>query len=361
MNRRDFLHVMGAIGVGSIPFEAMAGIQADVDIASLGTILSDGCPHDKAESDTLKVGIIGIGGAACCMLPRIYSQLPAELVSLTRTLAIDTSLRALQHSSCETQILLHAGRHPYNPQSSAVLSNAERVAIEQTVAGMHLVVIIAGMGGSVGSGLTPVVAKIAQQQGIVTVVAAVMPFEWEGASRTSSARSAYKTFLSSRNADALFQFSNDDYADAYGRDATLMSAPEQARIHISSLYRSLIMPIAVQGFVGVDLDDLRYILSRPGLATCAEATSRNKDDALETCAAAIAQPWLGAERLRSAGAVLVNIESIDSILTLKRYTEISRFMRRQCGDDTELFLTMAQSELPGVPFRVSVLVSGIQT
>lgn len=51
MNRRDFLHVLGAIGVVSIPFEALAGIQADVDVASPGTIMSDGFPHDKRATD----------------------------------------------------------------------------------------------------------------------------------------------------------------------------------------------------------------------------------------------------------------------------------------------------------------------
>lgn len=362
MNRRDFLHVLGAIGVVSIPFEALAGIQADVDVASPGTIMSDGFPHDKRASGTLKVGIIGIGGAACCLLPKIYSQLPAELVSLTRTLAIDTSLRALRHSCCETQILLHAGRRPDNPQSAAVLTNAERVAIEQTVAGMHLVVILAGMGGTAGSGLTPVVAEIAHQQGIVTVVAAVMPFEWEGASRTCFARAACETILTNSKADALFQFSNDDYANAYGRDATLMSALDQARIHISSLYRSLVMPIAVQGLVCVDLDDLRYILTRPGLTAIAEVESQHGVNDPESCVPpAIAMAWLGAERLRSASAVLVSIEGADSIFTLKRFAEFARFMRRQCGDDANLFITVTQREIPEAPLRVSVLASGIRT
>lgn len=359
MNRRDFLHALGAIGAVSLPTGVLAGMLADVDVALPGLILNDGFSTNQAILSDLRVGIIGIGGAACGMLPKIYSQLPAELVPLTRTLAIDTSQRALRHSQGERQILLHAGRRPDNPQSAAVLTNVERTTIEQAVAGMHLAVILVGMGGTAGSGLTPVVADIAHQQGIATVVAAVLPFEWEGPSRTRAAHDACSAILAGGKTDALFRFSNDVYANACGEDATLLSVLDQARIHFSSLYRTLVMPIAVPGLVGFDLEDLRYILSRPGLSACADAVSLNDDNPLETCTRAVNQPWLGEQRLRSASAVLVNIKGTRSTLTIKRYRDISRFMREQCSEDAELFITMAQRETPGVPFRLSVLASGI--
>lgn len=359
MNRRHFLHVLTAIGATISSAEVLADMRADVNIASPNPILKDDDPGNQTVSQSLRVGIIGIGGAGCYMVPKLYSQLPVELVPLTRTLAIDSSLRALRNSQGQSQILLRARRRSANPQSAAILTNIERTSIERAVVGMHLVVILAGMGGTTGSELTPVVTDIAHQQGIATVVAAVMPFEWESASRAEVAHTACETLLTDHQAVGLFQFRIDSTAHICRGDPTLLSALDQACIYFASIYRNLVMAIVMPGVVAVDLDGIRYILSRPGLATCAEAESRNENDLETSAATAISQPWLGAERLRSSSAILVSIEATDSTLTLKRCAEFSRFMRKQCGDDPVLVITVAQREMFGEPFRVSVLASGI--
>ena len=90
MNRRDFLQALGAVGVGSIPVEALAGTLAQVGGAPPVPLVKDNFSPDRMAFDALKVGIISVGGAACCMLPKIHGQLPQELVPLTRTLSIDT-------------------------------------------------------------------------------------------------------------------------------------------------------------------------------------------------------------------------------------------------------------------------------
>lgn len=359
MNRRDFLHALGAIAAINLPAEGLAGMLSDEGSVSTGAGLFGKSSPDLARSNDLRVGIVCIGGAACCMLPKIFEQLPAELISLTQTLAIDTSPRALRYSRGQRQILIHAGPRLDNLQSPVILTNVERTTIEQAVAGLHLVVILAGMGGTAGSGLTPAVADITHQLGMATVVAAIMPFEWEATARNNKARDAYEGMLTHRKADAIFQFRNDTFAHISGGDAQLRSVLNQPPTQFSSLYRNLVTPIAAQGLVGFDLEDLRYILSRPGLAACAEATSRSENAAAETCAAAITQPWLGADRLRSASAVLVNIETNGYDMALKGFNDVALFMREQCAGDVELFFTMNRREMPAGQFRVSVLASGI--
>jgi cell division protein FtsZ len=53
--------------------------------------------------------------------------------------------------------------------------------------GAHMIFIVAGMGGSTGSGVAPVVAQIAQKMGISNVAVAIHPFEFEGEKRRAIA------------------------------------------------------------------------------------------------------------------------------------------------------------------------------
>ncbi len=87
-----------------------------------------------------------------------------------------------------------------------------------------------------------------------------------------------------------------------GSYATLLSVLDQAPPHFASLYRNIVMPVAIPGLVGFDLEDLRYILSRPGLSACTEAESINADNALETYTT-------GLQRLSACNAPLRSVTS----------------------------------------------------
>jgi cell division protein FtsZ len=361
MDRRAFLQAfstMGALGAASLPVDVLAAMAA---YPSLPNPHSRTVLPDQWAEDSTSFGIVAIGGAACCILPKFSVLLPAQLTSTTRTLAIDTSARALRHARSHRQILLSAGNHrPESPQVAAYLAHAERTTIKHALDGMHLVFILAGMGGAAGSGIAPVVAEIARAASITTVVAAVMPFECEGAIRMGTAASACRA-MREGGTDALFLLNNNEYAHACGDDATVLSVLDQATAHFATIYRSIVMPVAVPGIVGFDFEDMRYFLTRPGLTIAAEATALNGDTAFAICAAAIAQPWPGAQRLRAASAVLVNIEGRSEELSLERYAEICHFVRAQCRDDVEFFSSALPFDTPGKPFRVSLLASGIQS
>src|SRR5690606_28558355 len=50
-----------------------------------------------------------------------------------------------------------------------------------------MVFITAGMGGGTGTGAAPVIARIAREQGILTVGIVTSPFQWEGRRRKQQA------------------------------------------------------------------------------------------------------------------------------------------------------------------------------
>ena len=55
--------------------------------------------------------------------------------------------------------------------------------IGQILNGSHMVFIAAGMGGGTGTGAAPVIARLAREQGMLTVGVVTKPFQFEGANR----------------------------------------------------------------------------------------------------------------------------------------------------------------------------------
>ena len=57
------------------------------------------------------------------------------------------------------------------------------------ISGANMIFITAGMGGGTGTGVAPVVAKIAKKLGILTVAVVTKPFAFEGKRRMDNALS----------------------------------------------------------------------------------------------------------------------------------------------------------------------------
>ena len=59
--------------------------------------------------------------------------------------------------------------------------------IRNVVKGAEMVFVTAGMGGGTGTGAAPVVARVAREEGALTVAVVTKPFQFEGAPRMRQA------------------------------------------------------------------------------------------------------------------------------------------------------------------------------
>lgn len=128
--------------------------------------------------------VVGLGGAGCS----IVSQIKMEMGS--RSIAINTDRDALQlldaQSFSETQLIgpiacdgLPAGA----PEVGRRAAEESLTELTSLLAGARLLIMVAGLGGGTGSGALPTIVKIAQSHNIEILVAATLPFGFEGARR----------------------------------------------------------------------------------------------------------------------------------------------------------------------------------
>ena len=128
--------------------------------------------------NSAKIIVIGVGGAGNNAVNRMID----ENIGGVEFIGINTDKQALQLCKAPTLIQigekltkgLGAGAQPEIGQKAAEESAEE---LQAAVKGADMVFVTCGMGGGTGTGAAPVVAKIAKDQGILTVGVVTKPFK----------------------------------------------------------------------------------------------------------------------------------------------------------------------------------------
>ena len=150
-----------------------------------------------ADNDNLSptvIKVIGVGGGGC---NAVDHMIEAKIESV-EFIGINTDLQALGRSQAETKIQLGknttrgqgAGSDPEKGKEAAEEDSDE---IKGILADADMVFITAGMGGGTGTGAAPVVARLAREQGCLTVAVVTKPFEFEGKPRMTRAEAGLST------------------------------------------------------------------------------------------------------------------------------------------------------------------------
>ena len=353
MNRRQFVLALAAIG-GGATFPALATIEkprCDVDLFRIVEPASEA--QQSIDSASPKIGLVAVGSGGCGMLTRLHGKLPY----LSRTVAIDTSPFAIYRALADQYVLIgaHADK-PSDPNAARFLAKAAKHEIQEAVAGLDIVFILSGMGGAAGTGISPIVADVTREAGILTVAAPVSPFSFEGDRRLQIARNGVNAL--SRRADATVVLSNELYASNAGADELLNTVLEQAPASFEHLYRSIAMVFCQQSLIGIDQEDFRAAMScGNGHAVFGYGSADGKKAAVAALEAAVSHVMLGQTALNRATGVYVAVEAKPDALKM---ASLSRILKT-VGD----FASNALCFYGAVPnadmkhdFRVSILATG---
>jgi cell division protein FtsZ len=123
-----------------------------------------------------RVAVIGVGSAGC----RIANQLSKESKLLEHFIYLTCDDHDIANITKGEKILVNAtSRSKSTPYQVRGLAASTLPRIRREIIDSELVIIISALGGSVGSGLAPLVAREAKEKGAVSVAIAVMPFSFE--------------------------------------------------------------------------------------------------------------------------------------------------------------------------------------
>ena len=147
----------------------------------LSSGLLPGLGNGLLEREAAKTKVLGIGGAGCNVVEYMLKSRLAE----ADFVVADADERSLADVPRANKLLI-GEQTKVRPFCSAPPEWCRKAAmddeqlIRKTLQGSDLVCVVAGMGGGIGTGATPVVLRIAKGMKILTIAVVTRPFPLEG-------------------------------------------------------------------------------------------------------------------------------------------------------------------------------------
>ena len=316
--------------------------------------MTDFIYEDAFEPD-VNIKVIGVGGgggnALNCMV--------ASGVQDIEYIAINTDAKALNNSKATTRIQIGAkltkgrgaGNKPAIGQQSAEENKEE---IEAALKGADMVFITAGMGGGTGTGAAPVVAKIAQEAGILTVAVVTKPFAFEREQKMAQAEKGIMELK--KYVDSLIVIPNEKLLEGMDKPLTMRESFALADDILKTGVKSISDLIVEEGYINLDFADVSTIMKGAGYAHLAIGHGSGKDKAKEAANAVIASPLLETS-IAGAKRLLINISMSEDILS-SDVDNATKMITDKAADNVEFIFGTAFKEDMQDEMTITVIAAG---
>ena len=148
--------------------------------------------------------------------------------------------------------------------------------LEDAIKGSDMVFITAGLGGGTGTGAAPLFAKIAKEEGALTVAIVTKPFTFEGKKRLLSAESGLAELR--EYVDSMIIVSNNNLIEVIGRKP-LVEAFQAADNVLRQGVQTITDLIAVPALINLDFADVKTIMENQGSALIGIGMADGEDKA----------------------------------------------------------------------------------
>ncbi len=304
------------------------------------------------------IKVIGVGGGGSNAVNHMFNQGIKDVefvICNTDSQALMTSPipMKLQIGTNLTQGL-GAGANPEKGMNAALESKEEiRDLLSEDT---KMVFITAGMGGGTGTGAAPVIARVARELGILTVGIVTVPFGFEGKKKMLQAESGIKELKD--NCDTVLVILNDKLREIYG-NLSIRDAFAQADNVLTTAAKGIAEIITVPGYVNVDFEDVKTVMSNSGSAVMGSSTTQGENRAKKAAEAALASPLLNEKEIHGAQKVLLSIISGEQAeLQMDELAEITDYISEMAGDEAEVIFGHGIDEELGESIRVTVIATG---
>ncbi|MGD0719189.1 MAG: cell division protein FtsZ [Thermoplasmata archaeon] len=177
--------------------------------------------------------------------------------------------------------------------------------IGQFVRGANMVFVTAGLGGGTGTGSAHLVARLAKEQGALTIGVVTLPFAGEGALRMEQARDGLERLR--RVCDTTIVIQNDKLLELVPR-MPLDSAFKLADAILMTAIQGIVEIVTRPGLVNLDYSDIQTVMKDGGVALIGLGESESTTDRVtEAVTEALTSPLLGNVELKDATGALVRI------------------------------------------------------
>lgn len=303
-----------------------------------------------------RIKVIGVGNSGT----NAVNHMVRSKVKGVDFIAIDTDAQKLHNSLAPKKI--HIGKNltkglggGMNPEVGKRAAEETKEAIQETIKGADMVFIAGGFGGGTSTGASPVVAKIAKEQGILTIAVVTRPFSFEGAHRSRLADSG---LINLREAvDAMISIPNDRLLSVVNKDTTFLSAFQICDDVLKQAVEGISDLITMPGIINVDFADVRTIMQNAGSALMGVGFGQGEKRAEDAAKMAINSPLLDISIEGAKGLLFALSGGPD--MTMVEIQNAANIITQAIDPDAKvIFGTINDERLKKGEIKVTVIATG---
>lgn len=301
------------------------------------------------------IKVIGIGGGGGNAVNRMIEN----DVHSVEFVVINTDAQVLRLSKAESRIQigkhltkgLGAGNDPEIGRQAAIESED---LIREMLKGTDMAFITAGMGGGTGTGAAPLVAKIAKEEGALTIGIVTKPFSFEGRKRITQAQKGLEELKP--HVDTLIVIPNDKLFYQVDRKTPILEAFREVDNVLRKGVQGVAEVITSPGLVNVDFADVKSVMANKGTALMGIGAATGENRAIEAARDAMASPLLEID-ISGATDAIIYITSGEN-LTLVEIMDIVNEIRSATSTEMDLIYGNGFNPKLGDEVVVTVIATG---
>ena len=302
-----------------------------------------------------KIIVVGVGGAGNNAVNRMID----ENIGGVEFIGINTDKQALKLCKAPTALQvgekltkgLGCGAVPEVGEKAAE-ENLEEIA--QALKGADMVFVTCGMGGGTGTGAAPVVAKVAKEQGILTVGVVTKPFRFEARARMNNALGGIEKLK--ENVDTLIVIPNDKLLEIVDRRTTMPEALKKADEVLQQAVQGITDLINVPALINLDFADVQTVMKDKGVAHIGIGVAKGDDKANEEVQIAVTSPLLETT-IAGASHVIINISGD---ISLAEANEAASYVQDLTGEDAEIIFGARYDDTYPDECTITVIATGLE-
>lgn len=301
-----------------------------------------------------RIIVVGVGGGGNNAVNRMID----EQIAGVEFIAVNTDKQALQLCKAPTLMQigekltkgLGAGAQPEVGEKAAEESSEE---ISAALKGADMVFVTCGMGGGTGTGAAPVIARIAKEQGALTVGVVTKPFRFESKTRMQNALAGIDKLK--ENVDTIIVIPNDKLLEVVDRRTTMPEALKKADEVLQQGIQGITDLINVPSLINLDFADIQTVMKDKGIAHIGIGSGRGDDKALEATKEAVASPLLETT-IQGASNVIVNVSGD---ITLMDASDAADYVQELAGEGASIIFGAMYDDTKSDECTITVIATGL--
>ncbi len=311
---------------------------------------------DDLANQNAKLKVIGVGGGGGNAINRMIES----GLSGVDFISINTDAQDLDNNKAPTKIQI--GKELTRGLGTGAVTEIGRKAMESdtkptfnAINYADMVFITAGMGGGTGTGASPLIAKIAKEQGCLTVGIVTKPFYFEGPKRMKRAEQGLQELK--ETVDTLIVIPNQRLLTIVDRKTKITEAFKIADSILYQATKGISDLINHHGIINLDFADIRTIMRDMGEAIMGTGLATGEERAVLAAQQAISSPLLDDMSIKGANGLLINVTGGED-MNLFEVDEACQIIAEEAGKDADIIFGAVIDENLTDEIMITVIATG---